>query len=314
MAFVGQRTYFEACALDGPTAGIEWVFVDFRAGADAVAARDELRMFGPDVVVVFRPELIPDALLTDESYVTVGFLTEPLPRRNGKNHADLSLRLAQFGAIDRDNFDVLVAFDPFIIESAAAFAPVWRAMPLPVADGFFADPRPLRRSTKALFVGRSTRHREQLLAPAKHDHDVLHVAHGVDAAAMKQLFAAHDIGINLHNQPYPTFENRVSLHLAAGHLLLSEPLSPTFGLESGIDFLPIDGPGSILTALAEVEVSPDLYFRMRVRGRMKAEMFRASRLYPMLLGDLVRELRSYPGLRPGFARCWERLEGLLAVY
>ena len=245
--------------------------------------------------------------------MTVGFLTEPLPREKGTNHADLSLRLAQFGAIDPENFDLLVAFDPFIIESAAAFAPIWRAMPLPVADGFFADPSPLRRSTKALFVGRSTPHRERLLAPAKHHHDVLHVAHGVDAGGMKQLFSAHDIGINLHNEPYPTFENRVSLHLAAGHLLLSERLSPTFGLESGIDFLPIEGPGSILTALAEIEVSPDLYFRMRVRGRMKAEMFRASRLYPMLLGDLVRELRSYPGPRPGFARCWERVERLIAV-
>ena len=31
----------------------------------------------------------------------------------------------------------------------------------------------------------------------------------------------HDVGINLHNEPYPSFENRVCLHLAAGHLVVS---------------------------------------------------------------------------------------------
>ena len=54
----------------------------------------------------------------------------------------------------------------------------------------------------------------------------------------------HDVGINVHNEPYPSFENRVCLHLAAGHLVLSEPLSPTHGLEPGIDYLEVGTPGA----------------------------------------------------------------------
>ncbi len=46
----------------------------------------------------------------------------------------------------------------------------------------------------------------------------------------------HHVGINLHNEPYLPFENRVSLHLAAGHLVLSEPLDPLHG--PGRDRLP----------------------------------------------------------------------------
>ena len=52
----------------------------------------------------------------------------------------------------------------------------------------------------------------------------------------------HDVAINVHNEPYPSFENRVCLHLAAGHLVLSEPLSPTHGLEPGIDYVEFHRP------------------------------------------------------------------------
>ena len=42
-----------------------------------------------------------------------------------------------------------------------------------------------------------------------------------------------DAGINLHNEPYPTFENRCGVYLAAGLLLISETLDPRCGLIPG---------------------------------------------------------------------------------
>ena len=102
---------------------------------------------------------------------------------------------------------------------------------------------------RVLFLGYSTEHREQWLVDSKHRFDVLHAAHGVFGDRLLALFARTDVAINLHGEPYPTFENRVSLHLAAGHLLLSEELSPLHGLEPDVDFL--------LIALAEAPRGDD---------------------------------------------------------
>ena len=33
---------------------------------------------------------------------------------------------------------------------------------------------------------------------------------------LERTLDEHDVGINLHNEPYPSFENRVSLHLPPG--------------------------------------------------------------------------------------------------
>ncbi|HYF26019.1 MAG TPA: hypothetical protein VD931_09805 [Baekduia sp.] len=301
VAFAGQSTYFEACALpDGAAPGTRTRFVEFRQDGDPDRMVRELRAFRPDVVACFRPEIFPAGCLKPLGVPVLGFLTEPLPRTaaGGVPHEDLEQRLDVLRHVDASQFDRVVAFDPFIIAAAAEVLPVWRALPLPVDDRFFAPVRRVPGGPRALFVGRSTKHRERLLIDAKHHHDVLHVAHGVDATGLRQLMEQHDIGINLHNEPYPSFENRVCLHLAAGHLVFSEPLSPTHGLEPGIDFLEIrDGQGLHL-ALWTLARHPDAWQAVRLRGRRKAEQFRASRVWPRLLGDLQRELAA-PMTRAG---------------
>ena len=49
-----------------------------------------------------------------------------------------------------------------------------RSLPLPVADRYYKPVRPVRPGRpRALFVGRSTAHREKFLTRVKHEHDVL---------------------------------------------------------------------------------------------------------------------------------------------
>ena len=103
----------------------------------------------------------------------------------------------------------------------------------------------------------------------------------------------HDVAINLHNEDYPSFENRVSMHLAAGHLVLSEALDPLHGLEPGIDYLQVDSPHELRRALTVVTRFPRVHHRVRVRGRLKAEQFRASRVYPRLIADLLADLDAF---------------------
>ena len=123
---------------------------------------------------------------------------------------------------------------------------VWRSVPIPVADRLFAPVRRIDGPPRMMFVGRSTPHREAFLGRTKGEFDVLHVAFGMGAEALTDAMSSHHVAINIHNEPYPSFENRVCLHLAAGHLVMSETLSPTHGLEPGIDYLEVQRPDELL--------------------------------------------------------------------
>jgi hypothetical protein len=293
LAFVGQETYFRSCALGASCNGIAPTFVDFRAGAAIGPVLAQLEQARPAVVIVFRPEIIPAGAFADLDAITVGYLTEPLPRDEGDVHEDLVRRLGYLTMIDPANFDRIVSFDPLMVEAIERLVPVWRSLPLPVADELYAPvpAGPLR--SRAMFVGRSTEHRELFLTSVKHHFDVVHVAHGAGDELLRTLLRDSDVGINVHNEPYPSFENRCATVLAAGNLLISEPLSPTHGLEPAIDFIEVTAPEELHRALFNVRRHPDGYRRMRIRGRMKAEYFRASRVYPRLVGDVLVDVRTF---------------------
>src|SRR5438094_793372 len=89
LALVGQRTYFEACALTDEVRALETRYIDFRYDANAKALVVALDDFRPHVVIVFRPEIIPAGLFAGLEAATVGFLTEPIPRTGGAPHDDL---------------------------------------------------------------------------------------------------------------------------------------------------------------------------------------------------------------------------------
>jgi hypothetical protein len=293
LALVGQRTYFEACALGPGHPALNARFIDFRYDANARALVAALEEFRPHVVIVFRPEIIPPGLFRDLPAATLGFLTEPIPRMGRDAHHDLEKRWSELERVDSANFDRFVSFDPLIADTAQRVIPIWRSLPLPVADRFFARARRIEGLPNVVFVGRSTPYRESYLLPSKHEFDLLHLAFGVGADRLVEVMREHDVGINLHNEEYPSFENRICLHLAAGHLVLSEPLSPTHGLEPGLDYVEIHSPGQLQHMIAMLRRFPNMHHRVRVRGRRKAEDFRASRVYPRLVADLLRDLAAF---------------------
>jgi hypothetical protein len=294
LAFVGQSTFFDACALHESSARIVTRFVEFREGADAEAMLEAVSCFHPHAVVAFRPEIVPRGAFADLRVPTLGLLTEPVPRTSGRrSHPDLNRRREDLAKLDPGNFDRIMSFDPLIVPTADRFMPVWRSVPIPVADRLFAPVRRIEGPPKMLFVGRSTPHRESFLARTKSEFDILHVAFGIALGELEEVMRSHHVAINVHNEPYPSFENRVCLHLAAGHLVISETLSPTHGLEPGIDFLEVSRPDDLLRIARNLAVFPDAYHRVRVRGRRKAEDYRASAVWPRLVGDLLRDLVAF---------------------
>jgi hypothetical protein len=294
LAFVGQGTYFRVCALEERSARIETTFVEYRAGRDANGMRAALDAFEPHAVVVFRPEIVPAGALADLRAPILGFLTEPVVRRPGaEQHWDLQHRARELAALDPGNVDRIVSFDPLIVPTADAILPVWRSLPIPVADRLFGAVRQVSSPAEMLFVGRSTLHREHYLLQVKHHFDVLHVAFGAGPRELERLLDRFHVTFNVHNEPYPSFENRVLLHLAAGHLVITEPLSPTHGLEPGIDYVEVRSPEELFAAAARARHQPDAFLRMRLSGRAKAELHRASRVWPRLVDDLMRDVRAF---------------------
>lgn len=298
VAFVGQRTYFEVCSQLSATTVVQPSFVEFRAGADAEAMRRRIEQIDPHVVVVFRPEIIPAGVLRSVRALTLGYLTEPLPRDGGDAHPDLERRLQDLAMADPDQFDRVIAFDPNITAAASRYLPVWRAQPLPVADEVFSSNLVRHDSSRALFVGRTTPHRAGWLAAAKHIYDVMHIEHGVFGVDLATLSRQYLIAINVHNEPYPSFENRVALHLAVGNLVISETLSPTNGLDPGLDYLSAVDPDELVSYLGLIEGDPQRFEWVRARGHLKAEAFRASRVYARLLLDLLLDVAEF-GRRSG---------------
>jgi hypothetical protein len=301
VAFVGQRTYFEVCSPHAPIAGLHPAFVDFRSGADPKQLGEDLGAFDPDVVVVFRPEIIPEGLFAQLRAPVLGFTTEPLPRSGGVSWDQLDRNLAELERADRSNFDRVVCFDPYGFEAAASRLPAWRCLPLPVEDRLYRAVTPARRPPRVIFLGFSTWHREEWLIASKHEFDLGHYAHGLMGTALRETLAAADVGINLHGeQGQFSFENRVLLHLASGHLVLSEPLEPTFGLEPEIDFVEVANKDDFSLRMHQLHQKPAAYQRVRLRGRAKAEQFRASRVWPALLRDLFDDLEVF-GTERSFA-------------
>jgi hypothetical protein len=302
LAIVGQATYFHYCALEEPADGIEPRFVDFHAGADVGPLLGAIDDFDPDVVLVFRPEIIPAGAFADRRAIACGFLTEPLPRPGQPSHPDLDRRLDDLRRVDAGNFDRVVCFDPLITETVEDVLPVWRTFPIPVADRYFADVAAPRRSRRIIFTGRSTEHRERLLGPVKHHFELAHLAHGVTDERLIEFLGEADIGVNLHNEDYPTFENRVCVYLAAGLLLISEPLSPEHGLVPGSDFLEVQTPDELYATVRAFADDAEAFRPMRMAGRRKAERFRASNVYPALVRDIVEDVEVFGRSLPNAAR------------
>ena len=299
VAFVGQGNYFRACSLEQGAGGIEPTFIDFRARSDPGPMLEAIAALEPHVVIVFRPEFVPHGAFAELAAVTVGYLTEVVPRPDDESHAHLERRLEVLESIDASQFDRILSFDPHTAATVAELAPVWRSLPLPVSDAFYSEPRTFEerphRTPEAIFVGRSTPHREAFLMPVKHEFDVIHIAHGISDERLRRFLADCDVGINVHKVRRPNYENRVSLYLAAGLLVITQPLSPTFGLEAGRDYLEVSSPQELYETLARVRAEPDAFLDVRRSGRESAEAFRASTVYPRLVGELLADVAASGG-------------------
>lgn len=166
------------------------------------------------------------------------------------------------------------------VVAAAAREGVWRSAPLPVADSLYTEDEPAALD-RAAWLGPPTARRAEYLS---------HFADGVRPA---EDDPAAGIAVNIHDGR-PACEHRALVALAQGRLLVSETLAPSRGLEPGIDYLEARDLDDVFLMVENAVRTPEAFRRVRVRGRRKAELFRASRVVPRIVGDLLLELGRAP--------------------
>jgi hypothetical protein len=277
VCFLGSTTWLAGCCPAGATHGLIPRLVEIGAGAER--ALSAARAFNPDVTVLFLPTPLPSELVTELPGVTLGVLAADA---RSPGLADTASGL-----------DRLVSFLPALTGTKLGATEVWRAVPWPVGDALYGEVRPIRGRPWAISIGRSTEHREWMLMPAKHHHDLLQVLHGVSGPPLVDLLREYDVGVYVSPEPGGAFGPQVGVHLAAGHLLLMEAPTPGHGLERNIDYLHVDSPAGLEWTLERLARFPEMYQRIRVRGRLKAEQYRASRLFARLTYDLLADVRAF---------------------
>jgi hypothetical protein len=255
VTFAGPAPRLAAHALHTPAGGLEPRFVDVRSEAEPAAVRAAIARGAPHVVVAL--DVAEEALAGLPTVLT----------------------------LDGEGGDRVLG-RPGDVRA-------WRARPLPVDDRLYADVRPAAGPPRALCLTPSTGRREWMLMLAKHDHDVVHYAHGLTGAALADQLARADVGIAVAAASDLAFPDEALVHLAAGHLLLAEAFVPPCGLEPGIDHVAVASREDVVATLTQLRLRPDAYERLRVRGRLKAEEHRASRVWPRLVRDLLEDIRVF---------------------
>jgi hypothetical protein len=299
VVFLGRAVEDRKWTLTAPANRVVPVFVDHRS-RDLVA---RISSHHPDVVVVFRPQRLASGVAAALPAATVALIAEAVHvpfSEDGSAWSSvdalspvtgeaIALAAASF---DAEEYDRVMVVDPRIGRLPTDLA-VWRSPPLPVDDALYRPGAPLTRDSRALFLGESTAYREAFLVGAKHHYDLRHYAFGLAGEGLARVLGESSIGVALAPGPWTTFEAAAAVHLASGHILLSGQLDPPRGLEAGLDHLMFEEPEELLHLLFELQHRPAAFEQVRRRGRVRAEEFRASRIWPRLLRDLVLDLEAF---------------------
>jgi hypothetical protein len=232
VVFAGQPAYFRSAYADAVLQG--WgvehaVRVVDRRSLDRLPEAAERA--GARTCVAFDPWLLAAAPAALASLRALGvrlvaYSTEPVPHTDeARVHWDALRRLDDLRRARDAGFDLWVHHDPssegFL--RAEGFSPL-AVHPLPVSEHLF-HPEDVERDLDACFLGWSTPHREEFLAPVKARYRTVHVAHGFFDEDARRLMNRSKVVLNLHAHEHRNFENRCVQALFCGRPLVSEELS-----------------------------------------------------------------------------------------
>ncbi|MCS7092513.1 MAG: glycosyltransferase family 4 protein [Patescibacteria group bacterium] len=233
IAFAGQPEYFKVVYFDPIADGYGYEFpinsYDLRNLQDLPAFIEQHKIKS---VIVFRPEFFADYIhilkyLKKLEIVLIGYSTEPIPHDGQITfHYDQLTRLRNLLKAKGLPYDMLVHMDRSSLRTLRYFGfNKIVTFPLPTSRKLYYPIPDCKKKYDVLFLGRSTEYREYMMSKIKQKLNVLHISHGLPWEEKNQVINESHIVLNLHNEPYPNFENRALQALFAGANLVSEQLS-----------------------------------------------------------------------------------------
>jgi GT2 family glycosyltransferase/glycosyltransferase involved in cell wall biosynthesis len=285
IVFAGQPEYYRSTYHDLVAGGDHFEF-PFTSADPAILRA--LPSFAHEcdarICVVYRPEWFVQSReafdeLKAHGIAVVGYSSEPVPHAwHAPIHEDQLRRLEMLKqALDLD-YDLFVHYDPSSIDLLRGLG--FRRIighPLPVSRTlFYPEERP--RDFDVCFLGKSTPYRERMLLPLKMRFNTIHVAHGLRDEDARELMNRSKLVLNIHNENYVNFENRVVQGLFCERPVLSERLSGNL-LQPDRDYVLFTSPDELAARVADIlnggrwttpDVNLDLFTPVAFVERLRA--------------------------------------------
>ena len=285
IAFVGQGRYFLAASFEGKKRNSIGVFIDLdHPSLTTEVIISEIIRFKPDLIVVFRPDFFQD--LTNIIYKlqaapVAGYFSEPIGHRFSFFVDNLrSRRNALRQSLKSLHLDYTICFTDELAVFVSRFRTVHAVFPLPVNDDLFVNQEITLESARILFVGRLNDYRIGILDFVKHRFNPIIVDNGFDYRDLSLLLNGKSaIALNIHVGKMKTFEHRALVHMAAGHLMLSQTLAPDFGFLPDCEYINFNSGSELVSKLNEIYSNPELALWIARRGNQMARRHAASNIW-----------------------------------
>ncbi len=288
IAFLGQKGYFHASSFTGQNSQISGKFFD--VGRDGTQSDEEVSKilkklidYQPDYLVYFRPDLYPSfTRKVSEVYAgpRIGFLTEPVTHKKFSSPDNIRERKRHLlSTLKSCEVDFWYCYTNELADFVSAKVTVQSVRPLPVNDKLFVGASNRLDFSQPTFVhlGRLNEYRMSYLNSIKENCNPIIIENGVPISDLEKFVKSSIVGINLHVGPINNFENRVLLHMARNHLVMSQVLRPDFGLLPGCEYIYFETQDELAVAVNDCQENPELAKWVASRGHMFAQKFRASK-------------------------------------
>jgi hypothetical protein len=292
IAFIGQGRYFKACSFEDSYDENFGKFFDLDFESTQNNLVIDLLNYEPTTIVFFRPDAFSLLTRTIKDHLKIkiiGVLTEPVsaPKfRRVDNIRDRRKRLKV--EILKCEVDYWVCYTPDLAHFVGRYVDVSAVFPLPVNDNLFrVETSGQNILGKPIFLGRLNKHRNDLLHKVKHQYDPLIVENGLPIEVLSELYPDKTlVTLNLHVGSIRTFEHRALCHMAQGHLVVSELLTPDYGFLPDCEYLLIKSDLDLLQLLESIYNNIPLSKWIANRGHLMSKRHRASEVWPSLIDSI----------------------------
>lgn len=248
--------------------------------------------FDADINIFFRGELVPAEVLNALSGIRVNMSSEPFPKILNRSiiyTADSLERFQFFLRIFDRPYDYIFHYDEvsreFFENQGIQLSGFF---PFPIATELIKPDPSAVKKWDMFFSGRSTPHRDVFFGPLKRDFNFLHINHGVVGPDLLEFIQKCRISLNVHAENEISWEPRTQFLMAAGSLLVSEPLSPSCPLRPGIDFIEVSDGWNMYETCRKIIADYDSYKHIAENGRNRiVEVLSSSKNFPAFFQDIL---------------------------